>query len=199
MNRGLLIILSGPSGAGKDTLLARIRRRKYAWPLHVAVTATTRPRRRGEREGHPYHFLPRTEFEKRIEKGWFLEHADVYGHLYGVPKEEVEPYLAQGVTVIAKIDIQGAATLRQLFPYAVRVFVKAGPQAELEARLRARGVDSQPELDARVVMSSLEMDQVSKYDYFVDNSRGRLPEATNELWHILHAARSRVRPSGIDP
>ena len=191
--QGLLVVLSAPSGAGKDSVLARLRRRQLPWPLHIAVTATTRPRRRGEREGSPYHFLRHDQFRRLLDEGWFLEHADVYGQLYGLPKEEVLPYLERGATVIAKIDVQGAASVRALFSDAVLVFLAADSKEELEARMRARGAESEADLERRLDTAAHELAQASWYDYLVVNSSGRLHEATEALWAIILAERHRIR------
>ena len=192
MSHGLLVVLSAPSGAGKDTLLAHLRRRRFPWLLHIAITATTRPRRRGEREGVPYHFLSRQEFLRRRDDGWFLEHAEVYGHLYGVPKEEVAPYLDQGATVIAKIDVQGAASVRALFPDAVLVFLAADAQ-ELEERVRTRGADDRAALARRLATAGHELAQSSWFDYLIVNPKGGLRQATDALTAIIIAERHRIR------
>ena len=192
MSHGLLVVLSAPSGAGKDTLLAHLRRRRFPWPLHIAITATTRPRRRGEREGVPYHFLSRQEFLRRRDDGWFLEHAEVYGHLYGVPKEEVTPYLERGATVIAKIDVQGAASVRALFPDAVLVFLAADAQ-ELEERMRTRGADDRAALARRLATAGHELAQSSWFDYLIVNPKGGLRQATDALAAIIIAERHRIR------
>jgi len=192
VSRGLLVVLSAPSGAGKDTLLARLRRRRFPWPLHIATTATTRPRRRGEREGVPYHFLSHQEFLRRRDDGWFLEHAEVYGHLYGVPKEEVTPHLEQGATVIAKIDVQGAASVRALFPDAVLVFLAADAQ-ELEERMRTRGADDRAALARRLATAGHELAQASWFDYLIVNPKGGLRQATDALAAIIIAERHRIR------
>jgi len=191
--QGLLVVLSAPSGAGKDSVLARLQRRQLPWPLHIAVTATTRPRRRGEREGLPYHFLKHDEFLRLRDEGWFLEHAEVYGHLYGVQKDEVLPYLEQSATVIAKIDVQGAASIRALFPDAVLVFLAADSQEELEARMRARGAGGESDLERRLATASHELAQSSWYDYLIVNSGGRLREASEALRAIIVAERHRIR------
>lgn len=192
MSRGLLVVLSAPSGAGKDSVLARLRRRRLPWPLHIAVTATTRPRRRGEREGMPYHFLTREEFLRRRDEGWLLEHAEVYGYLYGVPKEEVLPYLEQGATVIAKIDVQGAATIRAAFPDAVLVFLAADAR-ELEERMRARGADDREALVRRLATAGHELAQSSWYDYLIVNPKDGLRRATEALAAIIISERHRIR------
>jgi guanylate kinase len=143
--RGRLVVVSGPSGVGKTALIDRLLRDpRFA----RAITATTRPPRGAERDGVDYLFLAPEEFRRRLDAGWFLEHADVYGRLYGTPKESVDGICARGRHCLLNIDVQGAATLRGLGVEALFVFVAPPSLEELERRIRARGQDF-PETQAR--------------------------------------------------
>ena len=135
----LLVVISGPSGVGKDAVVAEMRR---LFPdLFFAVTATTRPKRLGEVDGYDYVFLTPERFQELLEQDEFLEHAEVYGKRYGVPKQFVRDALGEGRDVIVKMDVQGAATIRRLAPDAVLIFLAAPSMAELErTRPRAPGL-----------------------------------------------------------
>ena len=136
----LLVVLSGPSGVGKDAVLSRMR--EGAVPYHFTVTATTRAQRPGERDGVDYIFLTSDQFDRMVEQDGFLEWAHVYGNRYGVPKDQVRKALEQGKDVLLKADVQGAATLKRLAPEAVFIFLVAPSLEELERRLRDRKTES---------------------------------------------------------
>ena len=132
----LLVVLSGPSGVGKDTVL--IRMRQLHCSFHYVVTATTRKRRGEEQEDVDYHFLSRETFQQMIDDGEFLEWAEVYGNFYGVPKEEMRQALAKGMDVMVKVDVQGAATIKKQLPQSVCIFLKPPSMEDLEDRLKGR-------------------------------------------------------------
>ena len=164
--RGRVVIVSGPSGVGKsavaDRLLTDPRFRR-------AVTATTRAPRAGEIDGTHYHFLTREAFEKRLADGWFLEHAEVYGKLYGTPKSSVDLVLATGAHCILVIDVQGAATLRRAGVVALYVLLTAPNPAELERRLRGRGLDSAEDIARRLSAADAEMAASASFDQVLVN------------------------------
>jgi guanylate kinase len=188
----LLVVISGPSGAGKDAVIARVR---GALPsAHFAVTATTRPPRPGEREGVEYHFVSDGEYDRLLAEDGFLEHADVYSHRYGVPKAGVRDALSRGQDVIVRVDVQGAATIKRLVPGAVLVFLAPGSSEELEERLRARATDEGTELRVRMDTAAREMALRATFDYVVTNADGRLEDAVSQVLDVIAAEKRRQRP-----
>ena len=177
--RPLLVVLSGPSGVGKDAVLERMRR--LGSPYHFAVTATTRPMREGEREGEPYHFVPRPEFERMIAHGELLEWAEVYGNLYGVPRAQVERALSEGRDVLVKVDVQGAMTIRGLVPDALLVFLAPPSMDELTRRLTSRGTEAEEAMKRRLREAEAEMEAAELFDHVVVNRRGRLNDAVRQI------------------
>jgi len=192
----LLIVLSGPSGVGKDAVLDGIKRRGY--PLHYAVTATTRPRRRRETNGVDYHFVSKAEFEKMIEKGELLEWANVYGNLYGVPKSELQQAMDKGRDVIVKVDIQGAATIKKTIPQAVFIFLAPPSLEDLEKRLKQRKTESGIDLEVRMKAAEKEMNSLSMFDYVVVNHRDGIEQAISQIESIITAEKCRVKPRAIE-
>ena len=177
--RPLLVVLSGPSGVGKDAVLERMKR--LGSPYHFAVTATTRPMREGEREGEPYHFVARAEFERMIANGELIEWAEVYGNLYGVPRAQVERALSEGRDVLVKVDVQGAKTIRSLVPDAVLVFLAPPSLDELARRLTSRGTEAEESLRRRLREAEVEMEAASLFDHVVVNRRGQLDDAARQI------------------
>lgn len=186
---GLLVVLSGPSGVGKDAVLEELRK-IYANAVRC-VTATTRPRRDYEQDGVDYTFLTVEEFRKRIEAGGFLEYAEIYGHLYGTPRQWVEQNLERGLDIILKIDVQGGRAVKREMPSAVKVFLVPPSLEELERRLRSRSSEPDEIIARRLDEAQKEMDQVPDYDYVIEN--GELEKATEELKAVLIAEHRRVR------
>lgn len=186
----LLVVLSGPSGAGKDAVLGQIKARGF--PFHIALTATTRPRRGDERDGVDYRFLSEAEFDRLLREDGFLEHAQVYGYRYGVPRAPVAAALAAGRDVLMRTDVQGAATIRRLVPETVLVFVSTPSLAELEARLRARGLDNEESLQRRLATAQAEMDRIPEFDYLVVNESGHLDVTVDRVLAIVTAEKCRV-------
>ena len=176
--RPLLVVLSGPSGVGKDAVLERMKR--LGSPYHFAVTATTRPMRRGEREGEPYHFVARAEFERMIADGELLEWAEVYGNLYGVPRAQVERAQSEGRDVLVKVDVQGAKTIRSLAPDALLVFLAPPSMDELARRLTSRGTEAEDSQRRRLREAEAEMEAASLFDHVVVNRRGQLDDAARQ-------------------
>ncbi len=186
----LLIVISGPSGVGKDSVLTRMK--ETGRPFHFVVTANTRARRPGEIEGKDYHFVSMGEFAEMIEKGELLEYAIVYGDYKGIPKQQVRDALASGKDVIMRIDVQGAMTIRRLVPEAVLIFLLAGSEAELENRLRARETETPDSLKLRMATAREELKRIEEFDYVVINREGALGEAVNAVISIIRAEHRRV-------
>jgi len=186
----LLVVISGPSGVGKDAVLERMRASDA--PYHFAVTATARPKRDNEIEGVDYLFVSRDEFQCMIRNDELLEWAEVYGNLYGVPKSPVREALARGQDVILKIDVQGGDNIRRLVPGAVYVFLAPPDMRELERRLTQRRTESSETLKVRMETAAREMKEAEKYDHVVVNRTGRLDEAVEEINAIIRHERARA-------
>ena len=184
-----MMVVSGPSGVGKDAVLTRLRERQY--PVHIVVTATTRAMRPTERDGADYIFLDEATFERKVADDGFLEWAVVYGNRYGVPKDQVSDALASGKDVIIKSDVQGAETMKRLNPEAVFVFVAPPSMEELERRLRDRRSEAIGDLERRLETARLEMERLPMFDYVVVNENGAIDEAAEALEAIMRAERWR--------
>lgn len=183
----LLVVLSGPSGAGKGTLCRALL---LAMPgLRYSVSATTRPPRPGEVEGENYFFVRPDRFREMREAGEFLEWAEVYGHCYGTPRRAVEEMLARGEDVILEIDIQGALQVKRIFPQGVYIFVAPPSLEELARRITGRGADSPEAIARRLASAGEELTHVSQYDYVVVNDR--VEDAVAKLRAIIVAEKCR--------
>jgi guanylate kinase len=191
----LLVVLSGPSGVGKDSILMRMR--DVGFPFHFVVTATSRAQRPGERDGYDYHFVGKQRFEEMIDCGELLEWAEVYGHYKGIPKSEVRQALQSGRDVILRIDVQGAATLKRLAPEAVFVFVAPGSFEELHNRLQWRRTESPDQMEQRLAMATREMEAVDGFDYVVVNREDHLDDAVGQIRAIIVAEKQRVWPRRV--
>jgi guanylate kinase len=166
--KGPLFVLSGPSGSGKSTLLARLVADSEL-PLHLAVSATTRPPRAGEQNGKHYYFWTKEEFLHEKDAGAFLEWAEVHGHCYGTLRREVDAYRVRGIGVILDIDVQGAATIRRVYPEAVLIFVRTDSLQTYEKRLRRRGTETEEAIRKRLAAAERELRCASQYDYEIVN------------------------------
>ena len=186
----LLIVLSGPSGVGKDAVLSRMR--EQSKPFHFTVTATTRPRRKAEEDGVDYVFVSSEAFERMIEEGELLEWAEVYGNLYGVPKAQVVGALRAGRDVIIKIDIQGAATIKKLAPDGVFIFLAPPNMEELAHRLSQRMTESAEALQIRLRTAEAEMEETPRFDYVVTNHRDRIDDTVAEIEEIVALERLKM-------
>jgi guanylate kinase len=193
----LLVVLSGPAGVGKDSVLHRLH--ELGLPFHYTVTATTRAPRAGERHGHDYFFYTREQFMAMIERGQLLEHATVYDHLYGVPKGPVRDALRRGQDVIVRTDIQGAASIRAQAPGATLIFVQPPSFESLAARLRERSADSAAQIALRLAKAREEMAALSRFDYAVVNEDGGLERCVETIVAITTAERCRIHrlPVGL--
>jgi len=188
----LLIVLSGPSGVGKDAVLARMK--KLGCPFHYVVTATTRPKRAGEKNGVDYHFHSRKEFQQMIDKHQLLEWANVYGNYYGVPKDEITSALSKGVDAIVRVDVQGAASIKEILPQAVFVFLMPPSVEELEKRLRKRHSESPMNLALRLERAKGEMESLPFFDYVITSHKNKLDEVVSQIDAIIAAENRRVKP-----
>lgn len=188
----LLIVLSGPSGVGKDSVIARMR--DLGRPFHYVVTATTRPRRIGEKNGVHYHFLSRQEFRRTLDQHGFLEWATVYGNYYGVPKDEIASALSKGSDVIVKVDVQGAAAIRRILPQAVLIFVMPPSIEELERRLSTRLSESSDDLNLRLRTAKQEMEGLQVFDYVIVSHPDKIDDVVLQIDAIVAAERSRAKP-----
>ena len=188
----LLIVVSGQAGVGKDILIQRLKQRDY--PVHFVVTATDRDPLPGEVHGQDYFFLTTDEFLRMEREGELLEHAIVYGQHKGIPKQQVRKAMASGKDVIMRIDVQGAATVRQIAPGAILIFLAASSEGELERRLRGRGGDSAEQLEARITSARKEMERLAEFDYVVVNHDGELDRAVDNVIAIIQAEHCRVEP-----
>ena len=191
----LLVVLSGPSGVGKDAALTELRKLDRPW--HFVVTATTRKIRTGETEGKDYIFLDEPTFLGMKERDEFVEFAQVYGNWYGVPKNQVTIGLEAGKDVILKIDVQGAATVRKMAPNALFLFMVPGSFEELQERLSQRMTESTPEIKLRLKTAENEMNQGNGFDRQVLNSKDNLEQAVADIDAAIAEEKRRVGRSPI--
>jgi guanylate kinase len=190
-----LIVISGPSGVGKDSVLARLKELDHTF--HFVVTANTREKRPGEVEGQDYHFVSVGEFAEMIEKGELLEYAIVYGDYKGIPKQQVREALASGKDVVMRIDVQGAMTIRRLVPEAVLIFLMTSAEDELADRLRMRKTETPDSLKMRLATAREEFKRISEFDYVVVNRADSLDRAVEEVMSIIRAEHCRVHPRKV--
>jgi len=194
--RPLLVVISGPSGVGKDTTLSMLKQCNF--PFYFVVTATTRPIRPGEVDGRDYHFISMAEFAEMIDQGELLEYAVVYGDYKGIPKKHVRQALASGLDVIMRIDVQGAATVRKLVPNAVTIFLTAESEEELVRRLQERKTEDAGKLRMRITTARQELKRVGEFDYVVVNREQRQEETVQKVLSIIMAEKSRVDWSPVE-
>jgi guanylate kinase len=191
----LLIVLSGPSGVGKDTVLQRMKERDL--PFHFVVTATTRPKRENEVHGKDYFFVSKDEFARMIEADELIEYAIVYGDYKGPPKEQVRQALASGKDVVMRLDVQGAATIRKLAPEALLIFLTTTSEEEMVNRLKARKSENTEGLALRIATARQELKRIAEFDYVVVNSDFHLDETVDTLVAIIQAEHHRVSPRKV--
>lgn len=180
---GKLIVITGPSGAGKDSVIEGLREEKcqFGW----AITTTSRPKRKGESEGKPYYFVSKKKFEGMIAEDAFLEWARVYENYYGNTKAEIEKQRIRNQVVMLKIDPQGARTVKRLYPESRIVFLRPARIENLKKRLQDRGTDSKEVIARRVLTAKEELSDTSYVDYIVYNRQNKLDEAVEEVAEIL--------------
>jgi len=185
----LLVVLTGPSGVGKDAVLDELARRNRRF--HRVVTATTRAPRENERDGIDYFFLTDAAFDELIAGDGLLEWAQVYGHRSGVPRRQVLDRLDDGLDVFVRTDVQGADSIKRLMPEAVRVFIAPSSFEELEARIRARGSDDEERVARRLEAARTEMARQREFEHVVFNEPGKLEVTVDRVEEILERERAR--------
>jgi guanylate kinase len=187
---GLLFVVSGPSGAGKDTLVDALRARMPR--LRYSVSATTRAPRPGEREGEHYFFVTREAFEARRTQAGFLEWREYNAHFYGTPRDFVERTLGQGYDLIVKPEVNGALAIKAAYSDAVLIFLLPDRFSQLRERLLARRTETNEEIARRLEIAHQELKFIRNFDYLVINEQGRPEQATADLAAILQAERFRI-------
>ena len=187
----LLVVISGPSGAGKDSLVNALLGREPG--LRRVVTTTDRPPRPDETDGLDYHFVSTAEFEHLIAQGELVEWAIVYDQYKGIAQWELERALESGQDVVVRVDVQGAETIRRLMPQATLIFVAAPSETEMIRRLRERGGDTEEQMESRIGTAREEMAHLEEFDYLVINHQGRLHEAVEQIQAILIAEHCRIK------
>lgn len=186
----LLIVISGPSGVGKDSVLQAMKARGL--PFHFVVTTTTRPPRPEEVHGKDYFFISKEEFARMIENDEFFEYAIVYKDYKGNSKKQVHDALASGKDVVMRLDVQGAATVRKLAPEAVLVFLTTQSEHELVERLKSRKTDTAEDLGLRIATAHQELKRAVEFDYVIVNADGLLEETVDTVIAIIRAEHHRV-------
>jgi guanylate kinase len=196
-SKPLLIVLSGPSGTGKDAILSRME--KTGYPIEFITTVTTRPQRAKEKNNIDYHFVSTEHFQKMIEHKELLEWAKVYGNWYGVPKEPVKQALERGRDIIVKVDIQGAATIKKILPQAVFIFLMPPSTEELEKRLKQRRSESLADLALRLEKAKEEIRSLPKFDYVITSHQDKVDDVISQIEAIVVAEKCKVKPRVVEP
>lgn len=186
-NKGLLIVLSGPSGSGKGTVCKELLKNKAYW---LSISATTRNPREGEKHGESYYFLSKEEFKQQIEKENFLEYAEVYGNFYGTPKDTVMDKINKGINVILEIDIQGALMVKEMYREAILIFITPPSMEELKNRIIGRNSETEESFKLRFQSAFKELEFVPRYEYMVVNDK--VDQATQKIESIITAEKCRV-------
>lgn len=191
----LLIVISGPSGVGKDAVVKRMK--EVGLPFHFVVTATSRAPRVGEQNGVDYHFITREAFKKMIDENELLEYANVYNDYKGIPKAQIRQAMESGLDVVLRVDVQGAAKLRSLCPEAVLIFLVPANEAEWYSRLLDRKTETDESLRIRTETALVELERVQMFDYVVVNANDRLDDAVEVIRSIIQAEHHKVNPRKI--
>jgi guanylate kinase len=192
----LVLVISGPSGVGKDAILNRMKERNF--PFSFITTVTTRKRRAAEKDGVDYHFISVDDYQKILANNGFLESAQVYGNWYGVPRDPVKAALAQGKDTIIKVDIQGVANIKKVLPEAIFVFILAPSAEELSKRLCQRRTETPVDLQLRLKTAEKELQEISKFDYAVMNPCNDIESAIRDLMSIVRAEKCRTNPRRVN-
>jgi len=190
--RPLIILLSGPSGVGKDTVISKIREQDSS--IFVTVNVTTRSIRSCEIDGLDYIFTNKNEFDRMIKANMFLEHANVYGNHYGVPKDQVISALSRGQDALIKADVQGAKTIMQIEPNVLSIFLMPESTLALERRLTLRMTESKQALKTRLKTAISEINQANNFEYIVYNKDGCITETVREIKRIINNEKTRIPP-----
>ncbi len=196
VEKPLMVVISGPSGVGKDMTIARLK--ELGQKFHFVVTATTRPKRPDEVDGVDYIFVSMEDFAGMIEREELLEHAIVYGDYKGIPKQQVRDALDSGRDVILRIDVQGAQTIRRLVPEAVFIYLSAESEEALVQRLRERKTEPEAQLKMRIATAHEELKRLDLFDYLVINADNQLDQTCEKIIAIITAEKCRVRPRKIE-
>lgn len=192
----LLVVISGPSGVGKDTVARLLLEAPDTF--YFVVTATTRPPRPGEVDGYDYFFVSHDDFARMIEEDELLEYAVVYNDYKGVPKQQIRDAMASGRDVIMRVDVQGAATIRKIVPNAIFIFLSAESEEELIKRLRERKSETAEGLNLRIATARQEMKRVTEFDYCVVNAEGELQRTVQLILSIIDAEHHRIDQSPVE-
>ncbi len=191
----LLMVISGPSGVGKDVVIHRLR--ELGCSFYFVITATTRPKRPNEDDGVDYFFITANEFTKMIEQHELLEYAVVYGDYKGIPKTQARQALASGQDVMMRIDVQGAETIRRLVPEAVLIYLSAESEEALTRRLQERKTEPADQLKRRIATARQELERLALFDYVVINAQNQLDETCRKIMAIISAEKCRVQQREI--
>lgn len=187
----LLIVISGPSGAGKDTVVKQMQQRGLEF--HFVTTATTRPPRPNEVDGKDYWFISHEEFSRMIEQDELMEHALVYGEYKGVPRDQVRKALQSGKDVVMRLDVQGAETVRRLLPESLLIFITTDSEDELIERLQERSTETAEALAIRIATTRQELRRKEAFDYVIVNRDDELDHTVDVVQSIVQAEHHRVR------
>ena len=191
----LLIVLSGPSGVGKDAVLDGLK--KTGYPLDYITTVTTRSQRAKERNDVDYHFVSTEKFQEMTKHEELLEWAKVYGNWYGIPRQPVKQALDQGRDTVVKVDVQGAATIKKILPQAVFIFLVPPSIEELAERLEQRQTESSSDFNLRLKTAEKELKQLTLFDYIIFNKRNEIGLAISHVEAIITAEKCRVTPRDV--
>lgn len=189
MSKGLLTVISGPSGSGKGTVVKRIKEMRE--DIGVSVSATTRSPRDGEIDGREYYFITHADFEEKLARGEILEHTVYCGNYYGTPKSEVDRVISAGNDLILEIEVEGAAQIKKLYPDAVTVMLIPPTLDELRARLEGRGSEDSATVEKRLCRALEEIKLAYEYDFVVVNENGKIDECASKILEIVNAEHSR--------
>ena len=192
----LVIVISGPSGVGKDAILNRMKERRY--PFEFITTVTTRRKRANEIDQVDYHFISVEEYQNLLQNDGLLESANVYGNWYGVPKASVKEAVARGKDIIIKVDVQGAANIKKTLPEAVFIFIMPPSIEELSTRLNRRSTETPADLSVRLKTAETEIKQINDFDYVVQNHRNEIDAAIEDIMSIVKSEKCRVKQRKVE-